>query len=290
MPLFEMVPNLSEGRNHDTIAAAAAAARSARMHVLHTTSDRVHHRSVLTLAGTAKCALDAALAIASVACERIDLRRHHGAHPRIGALDVLPFVPLNDASMSEAVALAHDAGQRIWERLRIPSFFYGEAATRPQRTLLADVRAGGFEGLVARFEDPAWHPDVGDVARHESAGAIAIGARPLLVAFNIVLETGDLRVARHIAARLRERNGGLMTLRALGFALDDATTQVSFNVTSHQATPLYRVVELVRTLAAQHGVRLRTCELIGCIPQCAVESAARYYLGVPAQESEPLNS
>jgi glutamate formiminotransferase len=280
MALFEIVPNISEGQRSETIDAAVAAVTAAGAHVLHRTSDPIHHRSVLTIAGNARTVLDAAVALARVAVETIDLRTHRGVHPRIGALDVLPFVPLDGATLEEAAVLAHEAGEQIWELYRIPSFFYGAAARTPERMLLADVRAGEFEGLEARFTDPLWHPDVGDVARHERAGAIAIGARELLIAFNVNLATSDVTVARRIAARLRERSGGLVTLRALGLRLGENTVQVSFNVTRYESTPLYRIVELVRRLAAAHGVAVATSELIGCIPRAAVESAARYYLGV----------
>ena len=279
MAIYEIVPNLSEGRDIATIDAAVAAVESMGSRVLHRTSDSVHHRSVLTIAGEAQHVLDAAVALAGVAAERIDLRTHHGVHPRIGALDVLPFVPLDGGTMVEAVELAHHAGKRIWERYGIPSFYYGEAARRPDRRLLASVRAGEFEGLDARFTDPDWAPDTGDVAKHERAGAIAIGARPILIAFNVELATGDLSVAREIARNLRERSGGLRTLRALGLRLREDLVQVSLNVTDYSATPLHRIVELIRELAARHGVAVATSELIGCLPRAAVETAARYYLG-----------
>lgn len=280
MALFEIVPNISEGQRPETIDAAVSAVTDAGAQVLHRTSDPVHHRSVLTIVGNAQTVLDAAIALAGVAADAIDLRSHRGVHPRIGALDVLPFVPLQDATLEDAAVLAHRAGNEIWKRYGVPSFFYGAAATSPQRVLLASVRAGGFEGLEARFSDPSWKPDVGDIARHERAGAIAIGAREILIAFNVNLATGDLGVARAIAAGLRERSGGLLTLRALGLRLGENVVQVSFNVTQYESTPLYRIVELVRVLASQWGVSLATSELIGCIPRAAVESAARYYLGV----------
>lgn len=280
MALYEIVPNISEGRDAAVIDAAVDAVNATGARVLHRTSDEVHHRSVLTIAGSAQQVLDAAVALAGVVVERIDLRTHRGVHPRIGALDVLPFVPLEGATMGEAVRLAHAAGERIWERYRIPSFYYGEAARGPQRRLLASVRAGEFEGLETRFVDPAWAPDAGDVARHERAGAIAIGARPLLIAFNVELATGDLAVARDIALAIRERNGGLRSLRALGLRLRDDLVQVSLNVTAYDDTPLHRVVELIAELAARRGVRIATSELIGCLPRAAVERAARYYLGV----------
>ncbi len=280
MALFEIVPNISEGQRSQTIDAAVEAVNAAGAHVLHRTSDAVHHRSVLTIAGNARAVLDAAVALAGVVVETIDLRTHRGVHPRIGALDVLPFVPLEGATLNEAAALAHEAGERIWGRYRVPSFFYGAAALSPHRVLLSDVRAGEFEGLDVRFTDPRWRPDVGDIARHERAGAIAIGARELLIAFNVNLATSDINLARRIAARMRERSGGLVTLRALGLRLGENVVQVSFNVTQYESTPLYRIVELVRRLAAAHGVAVATSELIGCIPRAAVESAARFYLGI----------
>lgn len=280
MARFEIVPNLSEGRRNDVIDAAARAAVDAGASLLHRTSDAVHHRSVLTLAGNARAVLDAAVALAGVAAERIDLRDHRGVHPRIGALDVLPFVPLDGATLEDAADLAHEAGVRIWSRYRIPSFFYGAAARTPARALLADVRAGEFEGLDERFADARSRPDVGDIARHPSAGAIAIGAREILIAFNVELETADISVARDIASMLRERHGGLRTLRALGLRLGENAVQLSFNVTQYESTPLYRIVELVRRLAARRGISVRRSELIGCIPRAAVEASARYYLGV----------
>ncbi len=277
MALFEIVPNLSEGRDAATIDAAVDAVLATGARVLHRTSDPIHHRSVLTIAGDAARVLDAAVALAGVAVERIDLRAHQGTHPRIGALDVLPFVPLRDASLADAAALAHQAGARIWERYRVPSFFYGAAARAPQRELLADVRAGEFEGLEARFEQLP--PDVGEIPSHERAGAIAIGARNVLVAFNVELESGDLALAKTIARSLRERSGGLRGLRALGLRLSEGVVQVSLNVTDVEATPLYRIVESIARLAAKNGVAIRRSELIGLIPRAAVETSARYYLG-----------
>jgi len=281
MKLFEIVPNLSEGRDLALIDRAVAAVEGTGARVLHRTSDPVHHRSVLTIAGNAEEARHAAVALAKIAAETIDLREHRGVHPRIGALDVLPFVPLRDATMDDAVALARQTANDIWEQCRIPIFFYGAAARTPQRALLADVRAGGFEGLESRFSDPAWRPDVGDIAQHERAGAIAVGARPILVAFNVELATGDIAVAREIARSLRERDGGLRTLRAIGLRLSPERVQVSLNVTQYDATPLHRIVELVRHLASSRGVTVARSELIGCIPRAAVEQTARYYLGIP---------
>jgi glutamate formiminotransferase len=277
MPLFEIVPNISEGRDATTIDAAVEAVCATGARILHRTSDPVHHRSVLTIAGDGAQVLDAAVALVGVAVERIDLRSHEGVHPRIGALDVLPFVPLRNATLADATALAYEAGTRIWERYRVPSFFYGAAARHPERELLANVRAGEFEGLDLRFH--RFPPDVGEVPKHDRAGAIAIGSRAILVAFNVELESGDLALAKVIARTLRERSGGLRTVRALGLRLTPGVVQVSLNVTDVESTPLYRIVESIARLAAKSGVAIRRSELIGLIPRGAVEASARYYLG-----------
>lgn len=278
--LLECVPNISEGRDASVIEACVVAVERAGARVLHRTSDPVHNRSVLTIAGGYDALHEAAVALAAVTIEHIDLRAHSGVHPRIGALDVLPFVPLRDATMGDAVRLARETAAEIWHRLRVPSFLYGEAATTPVRRNLASVRQGQFEGLDARFLLPDWRPDFGDVAKHASAGAIAVGAREILIAFNVELDTGDLTLAKSIARRLRERDGGLRTLKALGLRLSDTVVQVSLNVTDYRATPLYLATELIRDMAAQAGVTVLRSELIGCLPYAAVEESARYYLGV----------
>jgi glutamate formiminotransferase len=277
MKLFECVPNVSEGRDAALLDACAAAIAGAGATLAHRTSDEAHHRSVFTFFGARETVLAAALALARVAAARIDLRTHRGAHPRIGALDVLPFVPFGDATLDDAVALARDAAARIWEELRVPSVFYGAAATSERRRLLADVRAGEFEGLVERGHRGG-PPDVGDVAAHPSAGAIAVGARAPLVAFNVVLASGDLALARAIARTIRERGGGLRTLRALGIAQADGRVQVSCNLTDVAATPLHRVVGLVRELAASRGVAIARTELIGLVPRQALAVAAAHAL------------
>jgi glutamate formiminotransferase len=278
--LFECVPNISEGRDLGIVDACAQAVTDAGARLLHRTSDRVHHRSVLTFAGAYGPVRDAAIAIAAVTRDRIDLRTHSGIHPRMGALDVLPFVPLQNAAMADAAALAREAACAIWERFAIPSFLYGEAATTPLRRDLAAVRKGEFEGLDARFMLPDWRPDYGDIAKHASAGAIAIGARAILIAFNVELATEDVGLAVSIARQIRERSGGLRTLKALGLPLGAGRVQVSLNITDYHATPLYRVVALIRQLAEQAGVSVIRSELIGCLPYDAVEAAALYQLGV----------
>ena len=284
--LLESVPNISEGRDSATIDACVRAVSACGVRVVHRTSDPVHNRSVLTMAGGYDELREAALALAQVTIERIDLRTHSGVHPRIGALDVLPFIPLREAVMADAVRLARETAQTLWERLRVPSFLYGKAAVTPLRRNLANVRQGQFEGLDARFELPDWRPDFGDLAKHPSAGAVAVGARDVLIAFNVELATGDLALAKRIARMLRERDGGLRTLKALGLRLGENQVQVSLNVTNYRATPLYRIVELIREIAGQAGVPVLRSELIGCLPYAAVEQTAHYYLGLEMMENQ----
>jgi glutamate formiminotransferase len=283
MPLFEIVPNLSEGRDPHIVAAAVDAMTAAGARILDRTSDPVHHRSVITAAGSAAQVVAAAVALARVARDRIDLRAHRGVHPRIGALDVLPFVPLGGATLDEAVTLAHRAAARIWRELGVPSYLYGTAASAPHRSNLADVRRGEFEALAERMRDPRWSFDYGD-APHASAGAIAVGARPFLIAFNVELDSSDLGVARSIASLLRERDGGLRTLKALGLRLAPNVVQVSCNLTDVDAVPLYRVRELVRLAAERRGATVRRSELIGLAPRRSIERTARAYRAAARNE------
>ena len=285
--IFECVPNVSEGRDVAVLDACARALEGAGVTLAHRTSDAGHHRSVFTFFGRRDAVLAAAVALARVTTERIDLRTHRGAHPRIGALDVLPFVPFGSATLADAAALARDAAGEIWRELRVPSVFYGAAATSDRRRLLADVRAGGFEGLVERGHRGG-PPDVGELAAHPSAGAVAIGARQVLVAFNVVLASADLGLARTIAGAIRERGGGFRTLRALGIAQADGRVQVSCNLTDVAATPLLRVVSAIGRLAAPSGVAIAGTELIGLVPRAALQRVADDALGVevPARTTQ----
>jgi glutamate formiminotransferase len=274
---FEIVPNVSEGRDAAVIDACVAAMEAEGVRVVHRTSDPVHHRSVITAVGSGSQAVAASVALARVTHERIDLRVHRGAHPRIGALDVLPFVPLGGATLDDAAVLAHRAAARIWRELGVPSYLYGAAASAPHREHLADVRRGEFEGLAQRLAgDERWRFDYGDAA-HASAGAIAIGARPFLIAYNVELASGDLGLAKRIARRLRASSGGLRTLKCLGLRLAPDRVQVSCNVTDADAVPLYRLTELVRRAAARDGVSVRRSELIGLAPYRAIDRTARAY-------------
>ncbi len=268
--LFEIVPNLSEGRDAATIDAAAEAIRRSGARLIDRGSDAVHHRSVLTVVGSADEVLDAAVALAGIALERIDLRTHRGAHPRIGALDVLPFVPLTRRRSAGSGRARPPRGRRDLATLR-HSFFLLRGGRPPER---AHAVAGNPAQRQTGCRTKA------TLARHHSAGAIAIGARELLIAFNVELKSADLAAAAQIAHAVRERDGGLRSLRALAFPRRPGRVQVSLNVTDYAATPLYRVVELIRRLAADRGIELFGCELVGCLPWEAVEAAAAYYLGV----------
>jgi glutamate formiminotransferase len=281
--LFESVPNVSDGGDAATIAACEAALAGAGATVVDRSSDPDHDRSVFTCFGGRSELVAASVALARVTTERIDLRRRRGVHPRIGALDVLPFVPIANATLADAAALAREAAAAIWAACGVPAFLYGAAAEQPERRLLAAVRRGEFEGLAARSA-AGERPDVGDTLFHPSAGAIAAGARDVLVAFNLVLASEDLALARSIARTLRERDGGLRTLRVLGLRLSSGRVQVSCNVTDVAAVPLGRIVALVRALAGRAGVAVEGTELIGLVPRAAVLAVAEAELGLEPGE------
>ncbi len=282
--LIESVPNFSEGTRLDVVdALAAAIAGTPGAHLFDRTSDASHDRSVLTLAGDAdavQAALEAAIA---VAIDRIDMNVQHGEHPRIGAVDVVPFVPLGSTTMARAVALARGFGARIAERFDLPVYLYAEAATRPDRVRLADVRRGEYEGLrEAILTDPERAPDFGPRHLHPTAGAVAVGARPFLVAWNVNLASTDLDLAKSIAAHVRESSGGLPRVQARGFRLDQPDcAQVSMNLLDLAVTPMWRVYEAVRDEAAAAGVAVLESELIGLAPLRAFTDTADH-AGVPA--------
>lgn len=279
--LVKCVPNISEGRD---LSRVDQVIRAITAHpgilLLHRTSDVDHNRSVITFAGPAASILDAAVAAVGKAAELIDLRVQRGVHPRLGALDVLPFVPLEGTTLGECVELAHKAGERIWSELRIPVYFYEAAALRAERKKLEDVRRGEFEGLAqAVHASPDKRPDVGGPGLHTTAGAVIVGARKVLIAYNINLHTADLAIAKEIAAKIRERGGGFAGLKALGVPLASRSmVQVSMNVTDHEATPLHIIYKRVEELAAAHGVTVAESELIGLVPQQALETAAAGFL------------
>lgn len=277
--LFECALNLSEGRRAEVIEALAAAARDAGAEVLDVAPNPDHNRTVLSLAGSAEAVERAALAVAAEALRRIDMRTHRGAHPRMGAVDVVPIVPLGEATMDDAVALAKRIGARLAGELGVPVFLYEEAASRPERRNLADVRRGEFEGLAGRLAQPEWQPDFGPAQPHPTGGAVAVGARTFLVAFNVNLGTADVQVAKQVARAVRAKSGGLANVKAIGLELADRhQVQVSMNIVDPFATPLYRAFELVRIEAARYGVPIVGSEIVGLVPMAALVEVARYYL------------
>jgi glutamate formiminotransferase len=271
------VPNFSEGRDGAVIAALVEAISGVRgAAVLGQTSDADHNRSVITFAGEPKAVADAALRGIECAVARIDLNRHQGIHPRIGAADVVPLVPLLGVTMNDCVLLAEQLAERVWHKLHVPVYLYEAAARRPERANLANLRRGRFEELreEVRF-NAARLPDFGEAALHPTAGACVIGARKLLIACNVNLATTDVKIARSIARSIRFSSGGLPAVKALGLYLESrGCAQVSINLTDFEVTPLCSVFEAVRAAADRCGVRISGTELIGLIPRRALEGAA----------------
>jgi glutamate formiminotransferase len=270
MGLVECVPNISEGRRAGVIDACAAAIRTAAR-LLDVSSDAQHHRTVYTFVDDAEAVEAAVLALFACAIERIDLRQHAGGHPRIGAVDVVPFVPLTGATMADCVALAERVGAEVARRHGLPVFLYEEAARRPERRRLEQIRRGEFERLGQKLSQPAWQPDFGPSVPHPTAGATVIGARPFLIAFNVNLDTRDLTIAKAIAARVRQSSGGLPCVKAMGVDLPDrGIVQVSMNLTNYQQTSVLRAFDAVTREAAERGVGIASSEIVGLAPAAAV--------------------
>jgi glutamate formiminotransferase len=281
--LLECVPNLSEGRRAEVVARLAAAASAPGVRLLDVSSDPDHNRSVLTLAGEPADLIGGLLALYEAALAAIDLRRHEGVHPRIGAVDVVPFVPLGDAPMALAAATARRLAAEVGRRFELPVYLYEEAAARPERRSLASIRRGGFAGLASKLADPLWAPDHGPARPHPSAGATVIGARFFLIACNVLLDTADAAVARAVAGAVREAGGGLPAVRALGLYLASrGCAQVSMNLTDFRRTSLSRALDRVREEAAARGARVVASELVGLLPQQAALDAARDALQLPS--------
>ena len=280
MPIIETIPNVSEGRRPEIVArlvAAASGTPGARL--LDHSSDASHNRSVLTLVGDAAALKAATLALFEAAIAAIDLRTHTGEHPRLGAVDVVPFVPIEGVTMAECVALAKDVGAEVARRFGLPVFLYEEASDDPLRKNLEDIRRGEFEGLAAKMSTPGWVPDFGPSTPHQTAGATVIGARMPLIAYNINLNTDRLDVAKKIAAAIRHSSGGFRYVKAMGVKVEDRNlAQVSMNLTNYQKTPIFRVFELVKREAERYGVSVLESEIVGLVPSAALVSAAEFYL------------
>jgi glutamate formiminotransferase len=278
--IIECIPNISEGRRSDVIEAIASAIRAVPgVRLLDYSSDASHNRSVFTLVGDAAPLETAILAMFEQALDRIDLRTHSGEHPRLGAVDVVPFVPIEGITMDGCVALAKDVAQKVADRFSLPVYLYEEASNNPARKNLEDIRRGEFEGLEAKMAAAGWTPDFGPGQPHPSAGAAVIGARMPLIAYNINLDTNRIDVAKKIAAAIRQSSGGFRYVKAAGFALDDrGIVQVSMNLTNYQKTPIFRVFEVVKREAERYGVRVLESEVVGLIPSAALVGAAEHFL------------
>jgi glutamate formiminotransferase len=279
--LIECVPNFSEGKDPATVQAIIDEIRAVQgITVLNTHIDPDHNRSVITFLGNRQSVSEAAFRAVTTATKLIDLRAHTGLHPRIGATDVLPFVPLAGTTMEECISVAHEVGERIASELKIPVYFYERASKRADRTNLEDIRRGGFEVLSKEIEKvPEREPDLGPRKIHSTAGAIVVGARPILIAFNVNLRTTDVGIAKKIARTVRGRNGGLKFLKAIGLDLSEkGYVQVSMNLVNYEMTKLHQAFDAVKREAEHLGVSVMSSEIIGLIPRRAVEMCAEHYM------------
>lgn len=281
--LIEAVPNFSEGRRPEVVRALVQAIQTPGVMLLDYSSDWDHNRSVITIAGEPQAVLHGLLAAVRVAAEQINLFEQRGEHPRIGAADVVPLVPVQGITLAECVALAEQLGSRIGEALQLPVYLYAAAARRPERRRLPDIRQGEFEGLVQTIHLPERAPDFGP-ARVGAAGAVVVGARPFLVAYNVYLHTSNVDVAKEIAKRIRESSGGFPSVQAKGF-LVEGQAQVSMNLLDTEKTPLHMVFDEIGRLAAAQGVAVDRSELIGLTPQSVLLAAAAHYLHLPIADT-----
>ena len=280
--IVECVPNISEARRPEVVEAVVDEVRGTPgVTLLDYSSDMSHNRTVITFFGSPEGAAEAAVRLAKKAAELIDLREHEGEHPRMGAVDVIPFIPIKEMTTEETVELSKQVAERVWKEAGIPVFLYEESASAPHRQNLAAIRKGQFEGMAEKVLQPEWEPDFGGRTIHPSAGVVAVGCRPFLVAFNINLSTSDVSIASKIAKILRRSSGGFDCVKAMGVLLEDRNVaQVSINMTNFHKTPLYRVVELTKAEAARWGVHVIGTEIVGLTPMQALCDSAEYYLQI----------
>lgn len=287
--IIESIPNISEGRNKEVIEACVDQIRNTPgCTLLDYSSDETHNRSVITYMGSPEACEEASVKLAKKAVELIDLTKHEGGHPRMGCVDVMPFVPLKDVTTEECVELSKRVGERIAAEADLPVFLYEESATAKHRQNLAKIRKGQFEGMAEKVKEEKWCPDFGGARIHPTGGVVAVGARPPLIAFNINLATDNVEIAKNIANIIREVKGGFKCVKAMGLLLEDRNVaQVSINMTNYTITPLHRVLELVRREAARYGVNVIGTEVIGLAPMRAFLDAAEYYLQI--EDFDPDN-
>jgi glutamate formiminotransferase len=290
MAVIECVPNVSEGQRLDVIENMTAALKAVPgLRVLDVQSDASHNRSVFTLAGDA-AALSAGIPVLfERAVADIDLRSHRGEHPRLGAVDVVPFIPIDGVTMDDCVTLARSVAADVASRFQLPIYLYEDASSSPARKNLEDIRRGEFEGLAAKIAKPEWRPDFGPAAPHPSAGASVIGARMPLIAYNINLNTDRLDVAKKIASAIRMSGGGLRYVKAMGIPLEDrGIVQVSMNLTNYEKTPIFRVFDLVKREAERYGVSVLESEIVGLVPAAALRQSVEYYLQLEGFSAEQV--
>ncbi len=280
MKILECVPNFSEGRDKGKIEELVGQIRAVGgVKLLDYSWDEDHNRSVVTFIGEPEKVVDAALRACLKAIELIDMRGHSGAHPRLGAIDVVPFVPIRDIEMEEAVALAHQFGKELGEKGMVPIYFYEEAALRPERQNLPAIRKGEYEGLREKMKDPQWAPDAGLREFNPKAGATVVGARYPLIAFNVNINTQDVEVAKKIARAVRFMDGGFRYVRAMGISLEEKKIcQISMNLLNYEKTPIHRVFEAIRSEVSRYGLEIVGSEIVGLIPLGALVETANFYL------------
>ena len=281
-PIMECIPNFSEGRDLDKIEKIVSSFRGKEnVKLLDYSSDRDHNRSVVTVVGEPDALRDAVIEAIGRAVELIDMTKHEGQHPRMGCVDVVPFVPIRNCTMDDADRIAKEVAQQASERFGQPFFLYEYSASAPHRENLANIRKGQFEGMAEKMKDPMWKPDFGPDTIHPTGGVTAIGARPALVAYNINLDTSDLEIANKIARNVRHINGGFRFVKAMGVMLEDRNiAQVSMNLTDFTRTSIYRVFETVKMEARRWGVNVVGSEVIGLVPMAALIDCAEYYLQI----------
>jgi len=287
--LVQCVPNFSEGRNRDVIEKIINNFRGKDgVKLLDYSNDEDHNRMVVTLVGEPKAVKNAVVAAVGVAIELIDMNKHQGQHPRMGAVDVIPFIPIKDFTVEEAVELSKETAKEIYEKFEMPSFLYEKSASAPHRTNLAKLRKGQFEAMAEKVKTEEFKPDFG-TAIHPTAGIVAIGARMPLVAFNVILDTKNIEIANKIARNVRFINGGLRFVKAIGIDMGERNlTQVSMNLTDYTKTPIYRVFELIKIEAKRYGINVIGSEVIGLVPMDALLQTAEYYLGIEDFSSEQV--
>ena len=280
--IIECVPNFSEGRDLEKIEKIVDSFRGKQgVKLLDYSNDQDHNRCVVTVVGEREPLKAAVIEAIGKAVELIDLTKHEGQHPRMGAVDVVPFIPIRNASMEDCIALSKEVGEEVAKLYNLPVFLYEKSASAPHRENLAAIRKGEFEGMEEKIHEPQWHPDFGPEQRHPTAGTVAVGARMPLVAFNINLNTNRLDIATAIGKRIRHMNGGFRFVKAMGVELSDrGIVQVSINMTDYTRTALYRVFETVKFEAARWGVTIAGSEIIGLVPMAAIIDTAEYYLGI----------